>query len=81
VSSYSGRRHAAGRNQAQSAWERTFKQVLSNSIGVVALAKLMDFIFYGRQLNIFGVMGFVLMQVGAMMQKGQSSVNRCLIFF
>lgn len=35
---------------------------------------MIDLIFYGRQLNdLVGVMGFVLVLVGTMMQEGQSA--------
>lgn len=50
------------------------KKILPIAIGLVALAKLIDFIFYGKQFNdLVGVLGFVMLLVGAVMPGDQSN--------
>lgn len=49
------------------------KKILLIAIGLVMLTKLIDFVFYGRQLNdLAGALGFAMLLVGAMMPDRQS---------
>jgi hypothetical protein len=49
------------------------KKILPILIGLAVLTKLIDFLFYGRQLNdLAGVVGFVLLLVGVVLPDDQA---------
>ena len=49
------------------------KKILPIMLCLVVLTKLIDFLFYGRGLNdLAGVVGFVLLLVGAALPEDQS---------